>query len=230
MPMLRRIPLLCLFLLYLLLLVGCSSGAPPARELPPADPLGEAMNRPEYRIGPGDLMLVKVFQIDDLEREVRVDNEGRISLPLIGVVQAAGLSLNELQDTVAKRYGERYLHDPQVSILIQEFTSQKVTVSGAVDQPGIYPMAGSHLTLQQALALGRGVSNIASRRNVVVFRSVKGERMIARFDLVEIERGKMPDPDIYGGDIVVVYRSDARLLLRTVLELTPIVMVWRAYR
>ncbi|WP_454829787.1 polysaccharide biosynthesis/export family protein [Pseudoxanthomonas wuyuanensis] len=227
----RRILSLCLtFLLALSLLAGCSSGAPPARELPPADPLGEALGRPEYRIGPGDLMLVKVFQVEDLEREVRVDNEGRISLPLIGVVQAAGLSLNELQETVAARYGERYLQDPQVSILIQEFTSQKVTVSGAVDQPGIYPMAGSHLTLQQALALGHGVSNVASRRNVVVFRSVQGQRMVARFDLVEIERGKMPDPDIYGGDIVVVYRSDARLLLRTMLELTPLVMVWRAYR
>jgi polysaccharide export outer membrane protein len=54
--------------------------------------------------------------------------------------------------------------------------------------------------------------------------------MVARFDLTDIEEGKAPDPEIYGGDIVVVYRSDARLLLRTVLELTPFVMVWRAYR
>jgi polysaccharide export outer membrane protein len=226
-----RISSFCLlFVLCLLSLSGCSSGAPPIRDLPPGDPLGAALERPEYRIGPGDLLLVKVFQIQDLERQVRVDNEGRISLPLIGVVQAAGLSLTELQDTVAARYAERYLQNPQVSILIEEFTSQKVTVSGAVDQPGIYPMDGAQLTLQQALALGRGVSSVASRRNVVVFRNVQGERMIARFDLIEIERGQMPDPEIYGGDIVVVYRSDARLLLRTVLELTPFVMVWRAYR
>jgi polysaccharide export outer membrane protein len=201
-----------------------------AGELPPADPLAEALSRAEYRIGPGDLLLVKVFQVEDLEREVRVDNEGRISLPLIGVVQAAGLEVTELQDLVARRYRDRYLQDPQVSILIQEFTSEKVTVSGAVDQPGIYPLAGAHLTLQQALALGRGVSNVASRRNVIVFRSVRGQRMVARFDLLEIERGTMPDPDIYGGDIVVVYRSEARVALRTMLELTPLVMVWRAYR
>lgn len=65
---------------------------------------------------------------------------------------------------------------------------------------------------------------------MVVFRQIDGQKMIARFDLTEIEKGKDPDPEIYGGDIVVVYRSDARLLLRTVLELTPFVMVFRAYR
>lgn len=54
--------------------------------------------------------------------------------------------------------------------------------------------------------------------------------MIARFDLAEIEKGTNPDPEIYGGDIVVVYRSDARVWLRTMLEMTPLVMVWRAYR
>jgi polysaccharide export outer membrane protein len=74
------------------------------------------------------------------------------------------------------------------------------------------------------------VSNVASRGNVIVFRTVQGQKMIARFDLSNIEEGKAPDPEIYGGDIVVVYRSDARLLLRTALEMTPFLMVWRAYR
>jgi len=213
------------------MLSGCGGGKPPlARDLPEPDPLGVSSMYSEYRIGPNDLLLVKVFQVEDLEREVRVDNSGRISLPLIGTIQATGLTLQELQETVAARYGDSYLQNPQVSILIQEFNSQKVTVTGAVDQPGIYPMENPQLTLQQALALGRGMSNVASRRNVVVFRTVQGQRMVARFDLSQIEKGAMPDPQIHGGDIVVVYRSDARLLLRTVLELTPFVMVWRAYR
>jgi len=192
--------------------------------------MGDALAQPEYQIGPGDLLKIKVFQVDDLEREVRVDNAGRISLPLIGTVQATGASLHELQALVTERYRERYLYDPQVSILIEEFTSQRVTVGGAVIEPGVYPMTTSHLTLQEAIATAKGVSTVASRRNIVVFRTANGQRLLARFDLVAIEKGESPDPDIYSGDIVVVYRSDARLLLRTVLELTPFLMIWRAYR
>jgi len=64
----------------------------------------------------------------------------------------------------------------------------------------------------------------------VVFRKIGGQKMVARFDLREIQEGISPDPEIYGGDIVVVYRSDALVVLRTMVQLTPFVMVWRAYR
>ncbi len=188
------------------------------------------MGQPEYLIGPGDLIQVKAFQVDDLERQVRVDNEGNISLPLIGEVMAAGLTVSQLEKQVTDRYRDGFLQDPQISVFIQEFNSRRVTVTGAVTEPGIYPMTGSALSLQQALAQAKGVSTLASRRNVIVFRTVSGQKMVARFDLAQIEKGQMPDPNIYGGDIIVVYRSDARLLLRTMLELTPFVMVWRAYR
>lgn len=215
----------------LLLVAGCRSTRDMAASLPTPDPLGEIKETPEYRIGAGDLIQIQVFQIEDLERQVRVDNEGMISLPLIGNLKAAGLTRTELENEITRSYGAKFLQDPQVSVLIQEFTSQRITVSGAVAKPGNYPLEGAtQLTLQQALAEAQGVSDLASRRNVVVFRSIGGQKMIARFDLVEIESGKAPDPDIFGGDIVVVYRSDARLLLRTVLELTPFVMVFRAYR
>lgn len=214
----------------LLSLAACSS-RPVATDLPAPDPVGEALGRTDYRIGPGDLMLVKVFQVDDLERQVRVDSAGMISLPLIGAIKAAGLSRGELEKLVTDRYHDGYLQDPQVSVLIQEFASQRITVGGAVAEPGNYPMiAAQRMTLQQAIAEAKGVSAVASRGNVVVFRKVDGQKMVARFDLAGIEKGAMPDPEIYAGDIVVVYRSDARLLLRTMLELTPFLMVWRAYR
>lgn len=221
---------LCLTLICSTMLGACSSTSHMARELPEPDPLALSAVQPEYRLAPGDLLLVKVFQVDDLERQVRVDNSGAITLPLIGEVHAAGLGQVELEKLLADRYRAGYLQDPQVSVLVQEANARRVTVSGAVDQPGIYPLVGSNLTLQQALASAKGVSAVASRRNVIVFRTVQGQKMVARFDLTDIEEGKAPDPEIYGGDIVVVYRSDARLLLRTMLELTPFVMVWRAYR
>ncbi len=216
-------------LLGLLTLSACSNSVP-MRELPPADPVGVALGRPEYKLGPGDLLKVQVFQLEDLEREVRVDNAGKISLPLIGAVDAAGLSVEAVQALVAARYRERYLQDPQVTVFLMESPNQKVTIGGAVEQTGIYPMEAPHLTLQQAVALGKGVTNVADRRNVIVFRNVNGKRMLARFDLVQIQEGTLADPDIYGGDIIMVDRSDARLLLRTLVELTPVVAVWRAYR
>jgi polysaccharide export outer membrane protein len=210
-------------------LCACSTRAP-MRDLPPADPVGQALGRPEYRLGPGDLVKIQVFQLPDLEREVRVDNAGRITLPLIGAVQAAGSSISQIEEQVASRYRDRYLQNPQVTLSLMESPNQQVTVGGAVEQTGIYPMGAPYLTLQQAVALAKGVSNIADRRNVIVFRTVNGERVFARFDLVEIQQGKLKDPDIYGGDIIIVDRSGAQMLLRTLIELTPFVGVWRAYR
>lgn len=200
------------------------------RDLPPADPVGQALGRPEYRLGPGDLVKLQVFQLPDLDREVRVDNAGRITLPLIGAVDAAGSSISQIESQVASRYRDRYLQNPQVTLSLLQSPNQQVTVGGAVEQTGIYPMGAPYLTLQQAVALAKGVSNVADRRNVIVFRTVNGERIFARFDLVQIQQGKLKDPDIYGGDIVIVDRSGAQLLLRTLIELTPFVGVWRAYR
>lgn len=200
------------------------------RDLPPADPVGQALGRPEYRLGPGDLVKLQVFQLPDLDREVRVDNAGRITLPLIGAVDAAGSSISQIESQVASRYRDRYLQNPQVTLSLLQSPNQQVTVGGAVEQTGIYPMGAPYLTLQQAVALAKGVSNVADRRNVIVFRTVNGERVFARFDLVQIQQGKLKDPDIYGGDIIIVDRSGAQLLLRTLIELTPFVGVWRAYR
>jgi len=221
---------LSLALICSMTLGACSTGRGMATSLPLPDPLVMSSVQPEYRLSPGDLLLVKVFQVDELERQVRIDQNGHISLPLIGDVNAAGMGVGELEKMVADRYRNGYLQNPQVSVFVQESNGRRVTVTGAVTEPGIYPIIGANLTLQQAVAQAKGVSTVASRGNVIVFRMVNGQKMIARFDLSEIEKGGNPDPEIYGGDIVVVYRSDARVLLRTMLELTPLVMVWRAYR
>ena len=182
-------------LVCLISLVACGGGATTRSELPPGDPLSEMLGRPEYRLGPGDLLKVQVFQVPDLDRDVRVDNTGRVSLPLIGNVEAAGLSVAQLQDQVATRYRERYLQDPQVTVSLQESPSQRVTVGGAVTEPGVYPLGAPHLTLQQAVAMGRGITNVANPRNVMVFRTVGGERMFARFDLKQIQQGELRDPE-----------------------------------
>jgi polysaccharide export outer membrane protein len=194
-----------------------------------ADPVAAAIGRPEYRIGPSDLLSVTVFQTKDLDREVRVDNAGQVSLPLIGAVDAAGRTAHELEADLATRYGARYLQDPQISVFVKEFASQRVTVEGAVGKPGIYPVS-TRLTLLQAIALAEGLDDNASERNVIVFRTAQGRRQFARFDLEAIRDGSNDDPEIQGEDVIVVDTSGGKVFLQNLIKLAPFVAVWRAYR
>jgi polysaccharide export outer membrane protein len=194
-----------------------------------ADPVAAAIGRPEYRIGPSDLLSVTVFQTKDLDREVRVDNAGQVSLPLIGAIDAAGRTAHELEADLATRYGARYLQDPQISVFVKEFASQRVTVEGAVGKPGIYPVS-TRLTLLQAIALAEGLDDNASERNVIVFRTAQGRRQFARFDLEAIRDGSNDDPEIQGEDVIVVDTSGGKVFLQNLIKLAPFVAVWRAYR
>jgi len=181
--------------------------------------------RADYRIGPDDLLNVKVFQVQDLDREVRVDNAGHISLPLIGSIAAAGSSTEELRVRIETSYRSRFLQNPQVSVLVKEFASRRVTVEGAVTSPGIYPMT-TRLSLLQAIALAQGPTRVANERNVIVFRTVGGERNFVRFDLNAIRDGSAADPEVLGEDIVVVDESGGKVWLRRFIELTPLIGVW----
>lgn len=216
-----------------LALCACASSpepqVPSGFSAPSQDGLQAIAGASEYRIGPSDLLSVKVFQIEDLDREVRVNNAGEISLPLVGVVKAAGRTENELEAELAARFGSRYLQNPQVTVFVEEFASKRVTVGGAVKKPGIYPVT-SRLTLLQSVALAEGVVETASLKNVIVFREANGERQFARFDLKRIADGEIPDPELQGNDVVVVDTSTGKIALKNLIQLAPFVAVWRAYR
>jgi polysaccharide export outer membrane protein len=182
----------------------------------------------EYRVGAQDLLEISVFQVNDLNRTVRVNSNGQISLPLIGVVQAGGNTVQELEALIAGKLTENYLQAPQVSVFVKEFTSQRVTLEGAVEKPGIYPITGK-TSLLQAIAMGGGVTDLANLQGVVVFRMVDGEKMAAVFDLKQIRAGDAVDPQIYGDDIVVVDQSGAKTGLRRILETIPAFNLFRAY-
>lgn len=175
----------------------------------------------DYRIGPSDKLALTVFQVEDLSFEaIFVDASGKLQLPLLGSVQAAGLTPAELSADLERRLGERYLRNPRVSVSVSEAASQKVTVDGAVMKPGVYEMRG-RTTLLQAVAMAEGGTRIADLKKVAVFRTVEGRRMIAVFDLAAIRRGEMVDPVVLGDDIVVVDTSRLNARYRDIIEILP---------
>lgn len=168
----------------------------------------------DYKIGANDLLDVEVFGVDELKRTVRVNTGGQVSLPLIGLVRVAGLSAADAEHVIAQRYGERYLQDPQVSIFIREFTSQRITVDGAVARPGIYPLTGQ-MTLLRALAMAGGGASLSDLEHVMLFRATPdGQGTTEQYDVNKIRKGEAEDPHLQGDDVVVVNRNAARAALR----------------
>ncbi|MFA5685262.1 MAG: polysaccharide biosynthesis/export family protein [Lysobacteraceae bacterium] len=182
----------------------------------------------EYRIGAQDLLEISVFQVEDLNKTVRVNSGGQISLPLIGTVIAGGKTAQELEVEISGKLADAYLQDPQVGVFVKEFTSQRVTMEGAVRSPGIFPLRG-RTSLLQAIALAGGVSDLANLEGIVIFRTIDGQRMAAVYDLRQIRGGDAPDPEVYGDDIVVVDQSGPRTTIRRIIESMPVFNMFRPY-
>jgi polysaccharide export outer membrane protein len=150
----------------------------------------------EYRIGVGDKLDVRVFQVEDLSfEELVVDTAGNINLPLIGAVRGAGLTPGEMSTDIAARLAAQYLRDPQVTVTVKEAANQKITVDGAVTKPGVYEMRGS-TSLLQAVAMAEGPTRVADLTKVAVFRNIDGRRSVALFDLSAIRQGRASDPQV----------------------------------
>lgn len=180
----------------------------------------------DYKIAPMDLLTIKVFKADDLSGDYSVDLAGHISLPLVGQVEAANLTTEQLDSKLTQLLGEKYFEHPDVSVAIKSSTAHVVTVDGAVNQGGQFPVSGQ-MTLIQAVALAHGTSDDANARRVAVFRTVDGQRQAAAFDLTAIRRGEARDPQIYPGDIVVVDGSKIKAAQKQILQSVPLLYIFR---
>ncbi|MBT9550769.1 MAG: polysaccharide biosynthesis/export family protein [Hydrogenophaga sp.] len=194
---------------------GTPAGARPTPAPGAAAPLNSlAVVNPDYRIGANDLLEFDVFGVPDMRRSVRVNATGAVSLPLIGTVQLAGLTAQQAEAHLAKKYSENYLQNPQVSLFIKEFTTQRITIEGAVAKPGIYPVTGQ-LTLLRALALAGGGAQYAQLNEIMLFRNTQGQPSEPKvFDLDKIRAGEVTDPAIQSDDVIVVKRNPQRTALR----------------
>ncbi|MGM0577674.1 MAG: polysaccharide biosynthesis/export family protein [Myxococcota bacterium] len=178
------------------LAAACSS-------LPPAEEVADPAPTGPYRLGPRDVIEVSVWRNDKLGRTVPVRPDGKISLPLVNDVQAAGLTPDELRDRLVNRFS-KFVEDPEVAVIVREVHSSKVAVYGEVAEPGRYALEGP-TRLLGLLAQAGGPTEFASRSRVVLIREGEEgpQRMQIAYDhLVDGEDGS--NPWLRPGDTVVV--------------------------
>lgn len=176
----------------------------------------------DYRIKPADKLSIKVLKSQELTGDYPVDLTGHISVPLVGEVAAADLTTAQLDAKLTELLSQKYFENPDVSVGIKESALRTVTVDGAVNEAGAFPVAGP-MTLIQAVALAKGTSEDANSRRVAVFRTIGGRRQAAAFDLTAIRHGEAPDPQVYPGDIIVVDGSSVKAAFKRILQAIPAV-------
>jgi polysaccharide export outer membrane protein len=175
----------------------------------PAKPAQQAAKpadaaRPHYRIGPGDVLQVFVWKEPDLSRDVTVRLDGRLTLPLIGDVDAAGRTPAELALEITERL-KRFLEAPQVTLGVSQANSSRFFVLGLVTNPGAYPMTG-RTTLLQALAQAQGFRDFAKLDRIVVIRGPEGQQTFRTVNYKKLEAGADVSQNIVlePGDTVLV--------------------------
>ena len=173
----------------------------------------------DYRVAPMDILEVTVYDAPNLSRPAQVSASGFISLPLIGNVKATGKTTDQLQTDIASRLKKDLMQSPQVFVTVKEYNSQRVTVDGAVKEPGVFPLKGK-TTLVEAVAQAGGLSEMGSPSSVYVLRQVDGKKMAARFDLNEIRKGQKQDPVMRAGDIVMVDESGSKVMFKNLQSMT----------
>lgn len=169
----------------------------------------------DYIIGPEDVLEITVWRNTDLSKVVAVRPDGRISLPLIGDVGAAGRTAAQLAEAIAEKLKE-FKENPQVSIVVKEVNSYAIYVLGEVSKPGKYPLK-SKTTLLQAITLASGFTPAAARNKIVVFRfgdqGGKDIKIKASYDDIIMRDESPQNIQLKPGDTIVV-PSETMVLIK----------------
>lgn len=166
----------------------------------------------------GDKLDVNVFKVADLSaKDLTVEASGTISLPLIGSVAVAGLSITQAEQKITQKL-TKFMQAPQVSISrTNKSVENRVTVEGEVRTPGVFPIKGN-LSFLQAIALAQGISDVGDSRNVFFYRN--GQRYPVNLDLVR--NGTIADPILQNDDRIVVMKDLGKQREKKFLEYVPV--------
>lgn len=167
-------------------------------------PKQSAATGPNYIIGAQDVLDISVWKEPEVSRVVPVRPDGRISLPLLNDVQAAGLTPAALAAQITESL-KKYLTNPQVTVIVTTINSQRVYISGEVVRPGAFPMLPG-MTVMQALTSAGGFTPFAKMKSIYVLRDDNGKKTKFQFNYKAVVNGKNADQDIElkAGDTIVV--------------------------
>jgi polysaccharide biosynthesis/export protein len=176
---------------------GAGAAAPVANNGPRVD------GATPFQIGPEDILDISVWKNPELSRTVPVRPDGKVSLPLVNDIQAAGLTPATLREQVTERLAE-FIPAPEVSVMVREVHSRKVAVVGAVKTPGRFELK-SPMTVLEVIALAQGFTDFASRDRIVVLRQTGTTTTRVPFNYRKIAEGvDQENFFVKPGDVVVV--------------------------
>jgi polysaccharide export outer membrane protein len=178
---------------------GTVTGKNGAERRPPA-----AIDDPLYLIGAEDLLYINVWKEPEISRPVVVRPDGKISLPLLNDVTAAGLTPMELEQQLTAKF-QKFLTDPQVTVIVTTINSQQVFILGEVNRMGRYPLS-PNMTVLQALSMSGGFTQFANLGDIYVLRKENGKQVRLPFNYKEVVRGRHSEENIVlePGDTIVV--------------------------
>ncbi|HXE35106.1 MAG TPA: polysaccharide biosynthesis/export family protein [Verrucomicrobiae bacterium] len=171
-------------------------GARPASQI--------AQNDAEYKIGPQDVLRIDVWKEPEISRTIPVRPDGRVSLPLLNDVQAAGLTAMQLSAVISEGL-KKYITNPQVTVGVAEINSRRVYVTGEVNKAGAFPLL-PNMTVLQALSNSGGFTQFAKIKSIYVLRVEEGKQVKHPFNYKDTVSGKAPEQNILlqPGDVIVV--------------------------
>jgi polysaccharide export outer membrane protein len=158
----------------------------------------------EYKIGPQDVLRIDVWKEAELTRTVPVRPDGKISLPLLNDVQAAGLTASQLSGIISEGL-KKYINSPQVTVSVNEINSRRVYVTGEVAHAGAFPLL-PNMTVLQALSSSGGFTQFAKVKGIYVLRTEGGKQVKHPFNYKEVLAGRLQEQNIalQPGDVIVV--------------------------
>ena len=159
----------------------------------------------EFKIGPQDVLRIDVWKEAEISRTLPVRPDGKISLPLLNDVQAAGLTAMQLATVISEGL-KKYITNPQVTVSVTEINSRRIYVTGEVLKPGTFPLL-PNMTVLQALSSSGGFSQFARVKNIYVLRKEESKEVKHPFNYKEVVSGKSPEQNILlqPGDVIVVH-------------------------
>jgi len=187
----------------LVLIAAVVSASCAGRQQPPSGSIQAIDLSPEERLGIDDVFEVRVFAEPDLSGTYRISADGTVDYPFVGRIAIIGMRSGDVQELIATKLKDGYLKNPQVSLMVKEWNSRKVSVIGQVQKPGsvaYFP----NMTIVDAIAAAGGFTGIASKNAVTLRREMKGSVESRMCPVADISEGRAPNVVLRPGDILVV--------------------------